>query len=308
MTRSTTGMTQSTPQTRMQPATFDAQLSKRVSFVLTTKIRADRLDEALESARSYVGPDDELIVIDGGSNDGTEEVLARYSDLVDVVVSEPDTSAAHALNKGILLARGRYIRHVTDDDILHPEGMTQAIQVLADHPEVDFLVCGGTKQKAHMEWEVWLPPGVEYGKSVEDVFRYGGSGAGFVLRHSAVASMGLQPTGPAGDIEFLLQAIRCGAQVRFCRIKLYHHPIHEQSYVSRLEEEHRRHQYRLAWQYCSRRFYYWYRVWQLTRQSHIMQRLLGRYRQAAGAIRRIFVGSGETRETVDEPFWDGGFS
>lgn len=90
-----------------QHGSFDSRSTKRVSFVLTTKNRAERVAQTLEAARAYVTAEDEIIVVDGGSTDGTLRVLAGFSDLVDLTVSEPDVGAGHAVNKGILLASGR---------------------------------------------------------------------------------------------------------------------------------------------------------------------------------------------------------
>lgn len=113
--------------------------------------------------------------------------------------------------------------------------------------------------------------------------------------------------------------MRAGAAVRFCRIKLYYHTIHEQSYVARLEDEHRRHRYELAKTYCSTGFYYRYRLGQAMRSSYPARRLRGRFRQAGVAMRRAVPGfiagapagrpiTGRVPEGDPEVVWDGGFS
>ena len=208
-----------------QHTPFDAYASKRVSFILTTKNRAERLDRVLTLAQEYVKPEDELIIVDGLSTDHTVEVINRHSDIVDILISEPDLNASHALNKGILLSRGKYIRPICDDDVLHPEAMEQAIRVLEEHPEVDLLVCGGTRQKEECIYPFYLPPGTDYGRSVEDLFRYGVCGAGFIIRRSAISLIGLIPMGVATDGAFVAQSISRGGNVKFCRINLFHHPI-----------------------------------------------------------------------------------
>ena len=279
-------MTEAQILTSVGPGTFDEYSTRRVSFVLTTKNRAELLDVALSRARSYVTPEDELIVIDGGSTDGTGDVLDRYSDLVSVRVSEPDVSLAHGVNKGILLAQGRYIRNQTDDDILHPDGLEHAIRMLDENPDVGFLVCGGTKQRGDERWTVWLPPGVNYGSSPEDVFRYKGSGAGFIFRRSIVPLIGLLETGPAADNELILKAIASGAGVRFCRINLYHHPIHEGSHIVRHAIEHQRHQLQLVDTFCSRSFYRRYQLRQYFLHRPLLARTMRWFLHAARPFRR----------------------
>src|SRR5439155_11758122 len=82
----------------------------RVSYVLSTRNRADLLDRALAGARELVGREDELIVVDGGSTDRTAAVVEAHADIVSVFLSEPDTGEAHGLNRGLLRARGRFIK------------------------------------------------------------------------------------------------------------------------------------------------------------------------------------------------------
>src|SRR5215813_9073341 len=115
----------------------------RVSFVLSTLNRADHLERALRNAREFIGPDDELIVVDGGSIDRTAEIVRQHADIVTLFVSGPDTGEAHGFNRGLLRARGRIIKLLGDDDFLYPDGMRRAIATLEDHPEIDALVCGG---------------------------------------------------------------------------------------------------------------------------------------------------------------------
>jgi len=248
------------PEELIKPTRLSDHSTKRVSFVLTTMNRASRLDEVFEAAGTYLTPDDEFIVIDGNSTDHTGEVLSKYSDRISVFVSEPDVSAAHALNKGMLLATGKYIRPVCDDDILHPKGLEQAIQVMEDNPEVDLLLCGGTKEREGVIWDVWLPPGTRYGESLEDVFRYTGTGVGFVIRRCSLPLIGLVATGLASDKDYVLQAQSRGGTVRFCRINLFHHRMHAGSVSVSQSSGWEADNFRLAKLYTSRSFYYRYRV------------------------------------------------
>jgi glycosyltransferase involved in cell wall biosynthesis len=63
-------------------------------------------------------PDLELIVIDGGSNDGTVELLQSMNDQIDYWISERDSGVYHAMNKGIAAARGEYLLHLNAGDRL----------------------------------------------------------------------------------------------------------------------------------------------------------------------------------------------
>ncbi len=74
----------------------------RISYVLATWNRAAFLRQALEQVRDWIDPQDELIVIDGGSTDDTRSVVASFGNLISRFVSEPDRGEAHAFNKGVL--------------------------------------------------------------------------------------------------------------------------------------------------------------------------------------------------------------
>ena len=251
---------------------FEYYVSRRVSFVLTTKDRADYLEKALDAAQQLVTPEDELIVVDGGSSDRTREVVERHSDLVHVFVSEPDISPQHALNKGILLGYGKYVMQLRDDDLIFPAAMEQAVQVLENNPSIDVLYCGGFRQLGDVVRPVYVAPGSNYGAKPEDVFTYGVCGIGIVIRRSALSKVGLfNPLAVADDGEFMAQAIWNRANVKFCRINLFHHYIYDHSVVVRRAKEHQRDVNRIVRTYCSKPFYLKYRVKQAIIRNRVLR-------------------------------------
>ncbi len=201
-------------------------IKKRISFLLATKNRGKFLKKAFAYIKKIKSRDDELIIIDGLSTDNTKAVIKKYKDWVDIFISEKDQSEAHALNKGILLSQGKYIKFLTDDDIIYKSGLEKAVRIMEENPYVDVLLCGGTRLVEGKRRKFYVNPGTNYGKDVADVFKYGACGIGLVIRKDIFAKVGLLNSKSfALDIDFLTQAISGGANVRFCRIHLFYHPI-----------------------------------------------------------------------------------
>ena len=278
---------------------FEEYSSRRISFVLPTKNRAKQLREALLRCRDLVKPEDELIVIDGGSNDGTDDVVAEFADAVDVYISEPDVSNPEAFNKGFLLARGRYIKNLQDDDIFYPEAIEQAVDVMEQNSEVDLIVCGGTRLRDGKETYVYVPPGSSFGESVDEVYRYTRSGAGFFFRRRLLHRAGLYEVDSVScDAAFLIRSIGLDANVKFCRINMFYHPMGEDTFSVRNQQEKFLERDRLIRRYCSERFQKeWFRRRSLRRRAFM-------------ALRRL-VATGRLRQQPEDkqtPVWDEGFS
>src|SRR3546814_11576948 len=71
-------------------------------------------------------------VIDGGSTDGSVDILRRWSGRIDAWISEPDRGIADAMNKGLRLATGEWVLFLhADDELLAPDSISQVLQVLA---------------------------------------------------------------------------------------------------------------------------------------------------------------------------------
>lgn len=242
---------------------FDESLTKRVSYILNTKNRAKFLEQALKMCRKLIKDQDELIIIDGASTDKTSAVIKKYADIIDIFLSEPDLTSAHAFNKGLLLAKGKYIKHITDDDIVFPKALEKAILVMEKNPDMDVLVCGGTVSIAGTKNKkvVYTPPGVNYGHNIYDIFQYGACGMGYIIRTSALAKTGLFPSFDwLADSSFLVNCIKAKATVKFCRINLFHAITYPHSTGSREAKGWDKDKFNLVKNYASRSFFWRYRI------------------------------------------------
>jgi len=212
----------------MKQRTVDYYSTKRVSYILVTKNRAKMLEKTLLRANILLTPKDELIIVDGFSTDNTLRVVKKYKNIVSKFISEPDISPSHAANKGILVARGKYLKYLTDDDIVYPKQMEKAIQVMETNPNIDLIICGGTRYRSRTKklQIVYNPPGTNFGNNVDDAFKHGVNAMGYVIRRKSLAKIGLIPTDVMADQLFMINCLKLGARVKFCRIKLYHQFIH----------------------------------------------------------------------------------
>ena len=89
----------------------------KISVITAVYNNREHVAEALDSVLAQSHPEVELVVIDGGSTDGTLDVLRGYGDRIAVLVSEPDQGIYDALNKGIRLATGDVIGFLHSDDV-----------------------------------------------------------------------------------------------------------------------------------------------------------------------------------------------
>jgi glycosyltransferase involved in cell wall biosynthesis len=98
---------------------------------------AGTLAETLESVRLQGYPGLEHIVVDGGSTDGTLEILEAAPDIR--FVSEPDRGLSHALNKGIAMASGEVVGELNADDVYEPGALRAVGEAFRDHPSAAWL-------------------------------------------------------------------------------------------------------------------------------------------------------------------------
>lgn len=108
----------------------------KISIVTAVYNSCETVAAALDSALSQSDVNIELVVIDGGSTDGTLEVLQSYTDRLDVLVSEPDRGIYDALNKGIQRASGDVVGFLHSDDLFADAGVLSRVAAAFAVPDV----------------------------------------------------------------------------------------------------------------------------------------------------------------------------
>lgn len=107
-----------------------------ISVVTVVFNGAAHIARTLDSILSQDHPRTEVVVVDGGSSDGTQAIVAEYADAVDVFVSAPDRGIYDAMNKGVALASGEFLLFMNCGDAFAGSGaLSAAARELIDATE-----------------------------------------------------------------------------------------------------------------------------------------------------------------------------
>lgn len=101
--------------------------SLKISVITVCYNAVDTLEETMLSVLNQTYPNIEYIVIDGGSTDGTVDIIKKYADRLAYWVSEPDKGIYDAMNKGLAAATGDYINFMNAGDRFYSDITIESI-------------------------------------------------------------------------------------------------------------------------------------------------------------------------------------
>jgi len=112
-----------------------------VTIVTPSYNQSDFIGDTLESVLKQDYQNIEHIVIDGGSDDGTINVLKSYEDKYNLIwTSEKDDGQSHAINKGFEVARGEFVYWLNSDDVLlFNSSITDIVNLFKENPKFDII-------------------------------------------------------------------------------------------------------------------------------------------------------------------------
>lgn len=205
----------------------------KVSIVLTTLNGARYLQESVASCLAQTYQNIELIVVDGGSTDGTLEILARCRDPRLRIVHQHDNTGRlpGALNLGLAAAQGVYLTWHQDDCTYEPDAIEMMVAYLEAHPEVDQVYADWwlIKPESQPEWIHVCPPDEILQAKSDPV------GVCFLIRRKVRETVGEHriEAYPSQDYDYRM---RIALQFESGRIQrpMYHYRYHDASLTGRL--------------------------------------------------------------------------
>lgn len=111
----------------------------KISIVTPSFNQAAFLERTIESVLGQHYANLEYRVLDGGSTDGSVDVLQKYDDKLTSWVSEPDEGQADAIARGLAQCTGEIFAYLNSDDIYYPGALEAAAAFFESHPDVDLV-------------------------------------------------------------------------------------------------------------------------------------------------------------------------
>jgi glycosyltransferase involved in cell wall biosynthesis len=171
-----------------------------VSAIIPTYNYAHFVGRAVSSVLAQTYADLECIVVDDGSTDDTEQVVATFGAAVQLV-RQRNQGLSAARNTGIRAARGRYIAFLDADDAWHADKVSQQVALLDSHPDTAVVGCGVRHVSADgetLDERAFDAQASDLRTQLRRIavrdFWVGGSGSGALMRRDVFDEVGLFDT------------------------------------------------------------------------------------------------------------------
>ena len=106
-----------------------------VSIITPSFNQAQYLEQTIQSVVEQDYPNLELIVMDGGSTDGSKAIIEKYAPRLSYWQSQKDGGQTDAINQGFTRAKGEVLAWLNSDDLLYPDAVSKAVEALRRYPQ-----------------------------------------------------------------------------------------------------------------------------------------------------------------------------
>ncbi|MEE1945139.1 glycosyltransferase [Pedobacter sp. KR3-3] len=171
----------------------------KISYVFCTRNRLPYLKFTLGRLIGQLQADEEIIVVDGNSTDGTQAYLDQLFEAkkINQYVTEPDRNQAHGWNKALLMAKGTIVKKIIDDDVFDFRSIRKCADYMLAHPKVDVVISNDLSSRLDNPTEIVkntrLSQYTNWATKQTSSFTFGD--VHLLLRKSALALIGLYNTG-----------------------------------------------------------------------------------------------------------------
>ena len=171
--------------TRLQNTMPDVSQWPKISIVTPSLNQGQFIEETIRSVLLQGYPNLEYMIIDGGSTDGSINIIRKYEKWLSYWISEPDRGQSHALNKGFSKSTGEIINWLNADDLYLKGGLQDIRSIFQKYPDHMIIASGIDFDEQHKNevivfpqkisvkniikfwegWHDWLQPSIFFPKS-----------------------------------------------------------------------------------------------------------------------------------------------
>lgn len=207
-----------------------------ISVIVFVLNAAATIEKALQSVTAGDQPPVELLVLDGGSTDGTVDIIRRFERHITFWRSHPDGNAANAVNEGVRRATGDIICLLPADDWIEPAALHGVQEAFSTDPDLDVLSCGtrivsfGADGAMQVDAEFLEPSVLEF--RMENILRHPLTAGRFIRRRVYLETGEYNAAfGSSNDLDFLVRVINRKPRTRVLPGLVYSYRRHAGSHT-----------------------------------------------------------------------------